>query len=148
MDKKEINFEAAVGSEFPTKVIPLINNAKKSIRIIVFDWRWYPNDIGCACQLFNQSIIRARKRNIPISVMTNIQDVVKTLQASKINAKKPQSKRLLHSKMMIIDDEILILGSHNYSQSAFTMNQEMSVIIHAKGQLDRYISYFNKVWLS
>jgi len=148
MTDQNIVLDAAVGYEFPEKVIPLIELAKKSIKIIVFDWRWYPSDIGCSCQLFNQSIIRARKREIPISVMSNMPDVVRILKASKISAKKPESKRMLHSKMMIIDDEILIIGSHNYTQSAFTKNQEISVIIRAKGQLERYISYFNKVWRS
>lgn len=147
MSDEKMSFETVVGSEFPKKVIPLINSAKKSIKIIVFDWRWYPNDLGGACQLFNNSVISAAKRNIPVKVMTNISDVIRILNSNKVLAKKPTSKGLLHSKLMIIDDEIVVLGSHNYTQNAFTMNQEVSVIINAKNQLDRFISYFDKIWL-
>lgn len=145
MSNESVFFEPVVGSEFPDKLIPLINEAKKSIKIIVFDWRWYPNDLGGACQLFNNAIVRAAQRNVSVNVMTNIYDVIKILRLNKISAKKPQSKKLLHSKLMIIDDEIVILGSHNYTQNAFTMNQEMSVILYAKDQAQRFIKYFDSV---
>ena len=145
MPALNIEFEAVVGPEFPNKVIPLIHEAKQSIKIIVFDWRWYPNDLGGACQLFNQSIIRAVQRHVSVTVMTNISEVIKILRLNKISARKPHSRKLLHSKLMIIDDQIVILGSHNYTQNAFNINQEMSVIIKAKGQIDRFIKYFDYV---
>ena len=141
-------FEAVVGSDFPKKVVQLINEAKKSVKIIVFDWRWYPSDLGGVCQLFNQSIISCARRNVPVNVMTNASDVIKILNENKVKAKKPESKRLLHSKLMIIDDEIVIIGSHNYTQNAFARNQEISVIIKAKNQLDRFVHYFDSIWRS
>jgi len=42
-------FEYISGREYPVKVIPLIEQSVKSIKIIVFDWRWYPQMPG---QLF------------------------------------------------------------------------------------------------
>jgi phosphatidylserine/phosphatidylglycerophosphate/cardiolipin synthase-like enzyme len=148
MTNEEMYFEAVVGSEFPKKVIPLIEEAKKSIKIIVFDWRWYPMDIGSSCQLFNQTIIRVAQKGLDVKVLTNVSDVVKVLRDNKVSAKKPESKKLLHSKIMIIDDEIIILGSHNYTKNAFELNHEISVIIKAKFELERFIKYFDYVWQS
>ncbi len=54
--------ETIIGKEFPQKVIPLIEQAKTSIDIVVFDWRWYPQDPGASVQLFNQAIVRAVRR--------------------------------------------------------------------------------------
>ena len=51
-----------IGKEFGPKVIPLIKQARKSIDIIVFDWRWYPDQIGSAIQRFNNAIITASKK--------------------------------------------------------------------------------------
>jgi len=85
---------------------------------------------------------------VPVNVMTNASDVIKILNENKVKAKKPESKRLLHSKLMIIDDEIVIIGSHNYTQNAFARNQEISVIIKAKNQLDRFVHYFDSIWRS
>ena len=138
--------EAIIGKQFPQKVIPLIENAKQSIKIVVFDWRWYPNDPANPVQLFNQAIIRAKRRGVDVKVITNIDDIIKILNTEKIEAKKPNTSKLIHSKMMIIDDKILILGSHNYTQSAFTMNHEASVVIEGEGQLDDFIKYFHNLF--
>jgi len=138
--------EAIIGKQFPQKVIPLIENAKQSIKIVVFDWRWYPNDPANPVQLFNQAIIRAKRRGVDVKVITNIDDIIKILNTEKIEAKKPNTPKLIHSKMMIIDDKILILGSHNYTQSAFTMNHEASVVIESESELDNFIKYFHNLY--
>lgn len=134
--------EAIIGKEFPEKVIPLIDEAKRSIRIVVFDWRWYPDDPANPVQLFNQALVRAVRRGVDIKVITNTDGILKTLSSLKIQTKKWISKNVLHGKMMIIDDEILVIGSHNYTMYAFTMNQEVSVIIREAGSLDRFNQFF------
>lgn len=138
--------EAIIGKQFPDKVIPLIENAKQSIKIVVFDWRWYPNDPANPVQLFNQAIIRARRRGVDVKVITNIQDVITILKNEKIEAKKPLTEKLIHTKMMIIDDEVLILGSHNYTQNAFTMNHEVSMIHKGKEELDEFNKFFHNLF--
>ena len=140
--------EAIIGKQFPDKVIPLIENAKNSIKIVVFDWRWYPNDPANPVQLFNQAIIRAKRRGVNVKVVTNISDIIKILTTEKIEAKKPATPKLIHSKMMIIDDKILILGSHNYTQSAFTMNHEISAIIKGREDLAGFLKFFNDLFLN
>jgi len=141
------NIESIFGDEFPKKVLPLIESAKSNIKIIVFDWRWYPSDPGCACQLFNNALIRARKRGVIVSVLTNCDDTLQVLRQNGIIAKKPISKRLLHSKMMIIDQKILIIGSHNYTQNAFTSNFEASAILLGCDDLAKFDQYFNSLFV-
>lgn len=142
-DISKIQTNAIIGGQFPKIVIPKINEAKTSIKIIVFDWRWYPNDAGNPCQLFNQAIVRAVGRGVRVDVITNNFDVVATLKEVGANAKKLITKNLVHAKLMLIDDKILILGSHNYTQSAFTMNFEVSVLIENSDNLSEFINYFN-----
>ena len=60
------------GSQFPKIVIPLIESAKSSIKVVVFDWRWYPHDAGKSVQLFNQSIVRAARRGCEVSGIVNL----------------------------------------------------------------------------
>jgi len=40
---------------------------------------------------------------------------------------------------MIIDNRILIIGSHNYTQSAFQMNMETSLIIENDSTVERFL---------
>jgi phosphatidylserine/phosphatidylglycerophosphate/cardiolipin synthase-like enzyme len=134
--------QAIIGGQFPKIVIPKIDEAKISIKIVVFDWRWYPNDMGNPCQLFNQSIVRAVGRGVRVSVVTNNSDILATLKEIGATAQKLITKNLVHAKLMIIDDKILILGSHNYTQSAFTMNYEVSILLDNPDNLGDFINYF------
>lgn len=139
-------YEVIVGRAFPEKVIPLIDEAKKSIEIIVFDWRWYPQDIGSPVQLFNQSLVRAVRRGVIVRTLTNTEEIIKTLNEVNVKAKKLYSKKLLHIKMMIIDDETIIIGSHNYTQNAFQMNYELSVILEKVGADNEFKKFFNQIY--
>jgi phosphatidylserine/phosphatidylglycerophosphate/cardiolipin synthase-like enzyme len=140
--------ETIIGREFPEKVIPLIEAAKKSIEIIVFDWRWYPQDPGASVQLFNQAIIRAARRDVKIRVIANCEDIIKILTGQNIEAKKLVSKKLVHCKLMIIDGQDIVIGSHNYTQSAFQMNYELSLILFGPENVAEFSSFFNNLFAS
>jgi len=135
-----------IGKEFPEKVIPLIEQAKKSIFIIVYDWRWYPDQIGSTIQKFNNAIIIASRKNKKVKVITNRPYVNEILPQLNIRIKKPHSKRALHTKLMIIDGKTAILGSHNYTMNAFTINHEVSVILQDEQIVNRLSLYFENLW--
>lgn len=138
--------ETIIGKEFPKKVIPLIEQAKTSIDIVVFDWRWYPQDPGNPVQLFNQAIVRACRRGVKVRVIANNNEIISTLKSLGVQAKKLLTKNLVHSKLMLIDGETAIMGSHNYTQSAFTMNFEVSTILKGREELQRFVDYFNNLF--
>jgi phosphatidylserine/phosphatidylglycerophosphate/cardiolipin synthase-like enzyme len=138
--------ETIVGKEFHKKVIPLIDNAKRSIKIVVFDWRWYPNLPENPVQLFNQSLVRASRRGVNVSALCNSDDITDTLKSVGISAKRYKGSRLLHTKLIIIDEEILIIGSHNYTASAMQHNLELSISLKAPSGLERIIAYFNNLY--
>lgn len=134
------------GQEFSKKVIPLIDSAQHTIKIIVFDWRWYPMDPSNPVQLFNQAFVRAKNRGVKIEVISNTEETLRTLKSLGIDAKRPSIKNLIHAKMMLIDGKTLIIGSHNYTQSAFTMNYEVSIIIENFEKADAVNQFFNNLF--
>ena len=138
--------ETIIGKEFPEKVIPLIKNAKHSIDIIVYEWRWYPNQPGSTIQKFNNSLIDAVRKSKKMRIITNSYQILKLLEGIKIKTKNLHSKRLLHTKLMIIDNKIAILGSHNYTMNAFNINHEVSVIIQEEQVVKRLKTYFENLW--
>ncbi len=135
-----------IGKEFPTAVIPLIRAAQKSLDVVVFDWRWYGGDVSNPVQQFNRAIFEAVKRNVKVRVITNARDVIARMKTHGIQAEKLVTSKLVHSKLMIIDDEVVILGSHNYTQSAFCMNLEASIIVKHKATAEEYKKYFLNIW--
>lgn len=134
------------GRQFPAVVIPLIEAAKNSIDIVVYAWVWYPSDPGAVCQLFNQAIIRAARRHVKIRVITNNTKTIQALQSQDIEAKALQTTKLVHAKLMIIDSEKVITGSHNYTQFAFHINFELSVILDDKNIAADFNIFFNNLW--
>lgn len=138
--------QSIIGREFPDKVIPLIQNAQHTIKVIVFDWRLYPNDPANSVQIFNSAIAGACRRGVAVSCIANHTDIISALKTIGCEAKKLSAPNLVHVKMMLIDDKILVVGSHNYTQHAFTMNYELSVIIDDQPDLSRFTDFFNNLW--
>lgn len=140
------NMEAIIGREFPEKVIPLIDQAKNTIDVVVFDWRWYPQNPGSPVQLFNQAIARAIKRGVVVRAIANTPQIVSILNNIGARAKKLTTPHLVHAKIMIIDDQFLIIGSHNYTETAFLMNFEVSVIVEDEKTIKRVKEFFNNLY--
>lgn len=140
--------ETIIGSQFPKKVIPLIEEAKKIIEIIVFDWRWYPQDPGASVQLFNQAIVRAVRRGVKVRAIVNNDEIMRVLKEVGCEAKRLKTSSLVHCKFLLIDDKIAVIGSHNYTQSAFQMNLEVSVISDDSNNILELKNYFQNLWLN
>ena len=138
--------QTIIGKNYPKMVIPLIDKAVNSIKIVVFDWRWYGEDPANPCQLFNASIVRACKRGVNIQACVNSNAIALPLRENGINVKIPISKNLIHTKFIIIDDAFLIMGSHNFSQAAFTTNFETSVVLDDPLQINDFVLFFNNIW--
>ncbi len=139
---ENLKIETAIGREFPKKVTPLIEQAKKSIEIIVYDWGWYPNEIGEKIQLFNNAIVKAKNRGVVVKVVVLKRLIAEILRREGIMVKRIESSKLLHIKLMIIDNQIVIVGSHNYTKNAFNINFEASVILRDEETTKRFKDYF------
>ncbi len=142
-----MNNQILLSREFPKVVIPLIKNAKKSIDIIVFDWGWYPDEIGEPIQIFNNSIYNANKHGVKVRALVQKRLIKIILEKLNIDVKVLHSSKLLHIKLMIIDGEIAILGSHNYTKNAFNVNHEVSIITRQEEDIKQLQTYFNNLFL-
>ena len=143
---KDLQTIPVIGKEFADKIIPLVEQSKKSIDIIVYDWKWYPDQIGSGIQRFNNTIITAAKKGKRVRVITTSPYIDKILSGLNIKTKRWTSRKTLHTKLTLIDGRIAILGSHNYTMNAFTINYEVSVIIQDEAVVKRLNQYFENLW--
>ena len=120
-----------IGKEFADKVIPYVDEAKKNIDIVMFDWRWYASNPNSAVSRFNQSVVRAVNRGVSVRAIVNNADILPRLSTLGIKAGRAPYGRLLHAKIMYIEEKVLITGSHNYTQSGFQTNLEISVVLES-----------------
>jgi len=125
-------------------IIKNIDNAKKFIGIAMYTF----TDREIA-----QAIIRAKDRGVDIKIY---------LDRSQVNAKYSKSRYffnngiseikissnnyIMHNKFAIIDNEIVITGSYNWTASAGERNNENLLVIDNKIIINKYQTQFNYLW--
>lgn len=139
-------FLPIVGADYPKQVIPLISTAKKNIDIVVYDWRWYANQPAHSVQRFNIALINAVKRGVEVRAVVNHGTFIPLFNKVGIKARQIKSKRVVHSKFIIIDNEILIIGSHNFTRNAFGSNIETSLALTLPKDQTRFFEFFNNLY--
>lgn len=137
-----------IGKEYADVLIKSIDDAKISIRILAYDWRWYSTQIGSRIQKFNRAIVVAKRRGVNIEVVLNSQGISRTLKSLGIKVFVTNSSRKMHIKLVLIDEKIAIIGSHNLTISGFELNHEMSLVVDAPDVVARCTDFFKNVCLT
>jgi phosphatidylserine/phosphatidylglycerophosphate/cardiolipin synthase-like enzyme len=137
---------AIIAQRYPQIVTPLIEAAKANIDIIVYDWRWYPTVSGGAVSQFNAAIVAAARRGVKVRALVTNGEVKSRLLSHGIDARVLKTDRMLHTKMILIDDTELIIGSHNFTQRAFSLNEEASVLVSFGSADHEFKVYFEHLW--
>ena len=135
-----------IGADFGKQLIPLIDEAKKNIEIVSYDWRWYADQNGHPVQQFNMAIVRAVQRGVLVRAVLNSSDLLPLLTKLNIRARCMKDKRTLHAKMILIDGKTLVIGSHNITRNAFTHNVEVSVVVEIPPEITRLAEFFENLY--
>lgn len=145
------------GSYFYDDLIEAIENSKNSIKIVQYQWKWNVHERHGKVQRLGASILRANKRGVAISVILNTESPNSHL--TKINrvthdalcregiqVRNRNPSGLLHTKLWIIDSNIVYVGSHNISVRSLSINEEMTVKIESPEIAEYMNIYFNLLW--
>lgn len=109
------------------RIIQLIDSAKKSIKIAMFTW---------TRKDFAKAVVTAARRGVKVSVVMDRYagkgagiEIAGFLCRCQVPIAFSSGQGLLHYKMMIIDDKILVNGSANWTKAAFTQNDDCIMIL-------------------
>lgn len=125
-------------------LVPLINSAKTYIYV--------PNFLFTHPKLV-EALKDAHRRGLNIKMITDATNIgtrhsaFKDLRHSGIPIKVENYAGKMHAKAMIIDDEYLVLGSTNFSNSAENRNDENMLIIKSPRLTKLYKDYFEYFWV-
>lgn len=124
-------------------IIPLIKKSKKSIFVPAFliTDKWLADELIAANArgVEVRVILDALSSNSPYSQ-------IHRLRASGVQVKVENYAGKIHSKSIIIDDEIVVLGSMNFSMSGQNHNDENVVIIKHPKMAQEYRKFFDYLW--
>lgn len=135
-----------INGAFRKEVVPLINAAKVSIEVLMFEWRWYKQDVSSDASLLNQTLLRAVRRGVKVRGLVNTATQMTALKAVGFDVRTNDAGTLLHTKCIVIDGKIAIMGSHNLTNNAMRANIEASLILENEEVAKQMQAYFESLW--
>lgn len=139
-------------------LIRALKTAQKKIRIIMFfmaykDEEKYPTD------KIMDEIMKARQRGVDVKIILD-KDAEGDVYGSRIINYEAYKKfikngidvlfdfeeKVTHSKIVIIDDEHVIVGSHNFTAGSFYAYDDKSIYVESKDFNEKVSSYFDELW--
>lgn len=123
-------------------IINLIGSANRSIHILIYSFTL--DSIGDA-------LIAAYRRGVDVRVVFEKDQITRyseywRLREAGVPVRNDTNPYLMHNKVMIVDSEIVVTGSYNWSESAEERNNENIVIIRSKKIAEGYERIFEEIW--
>lgn len=147
------------GNDYFPEVKKLIGSAKSSIYISMYIATYYPDYPKSLPNQLLQELVNAQQRGVEVKVILEqgrvsspkgeYNDMAYFFLKDKgiaVDYDTPATK--LHDKLIIIDEYITIIGSHNWSANALKENHEVSVVIKSQELAKRFIHEIQSIQLS
>lgn len=129
------------GGKTEPAILKEINNAKKSIRFMQFSFTSKP----IADAMINKCKQKISCEGIYDTCQINKYSTYSMLKNSKISLYKDGNQALMHQKVIIIDDKVVITGSYNLSNNAEHNNNENTLIIKSDNIAKTYNSEYERL---
>lgn len=146
-----------ISKNYVPLVAPRLRAARFSIEVVMYLWGWYAYRSSTLVQRLNYEFLAAARRGVKVRVLLNSDHVggnisrinsqtAHELQRAGVAVKIDTTGQLTHAKMVIIDREIVVLGSHNFSERSMNSNNETSVIIRDKLAASQFGRIFEQLF--
>jgi phosphatidylserine/phosphatidylglycerophosphate/cardiolipin synthase-like enzyme len=130
--------------EVVEKLVPLLEGAQSSIRFMAYSFTH--DAIGqamrdrAAAGVAVQGVFEDRQAGNDYSEYNRLSRV------DGVEVRLDGNPYIMHHKVIVIDDETVILGSFNFSASADEKNDENVLVIHSADFAAHYLAEFRRVW--
>ena len=124
-------------------LIKHIDASKKTIKVMAY---------GFTAMSLSDSLIKAHRRGVKVQLLQdeksagNNSDAVNQLIAAGIEVRSDGKHAIQHNKVMILDDDIVITGSYNFTKSAEVRNAENIIILKSAYAAKRYADNWVAHW--
>lgn len=138
--------EVISSSQFVQKVVPRIDATMHTIDCVVFQWRLALHDEKSPVTILIRALQSAVMRGVRVRIIVNSETLRARLAGCGFDVKHIYQRKLLHVKMMVLDDRTAIVGSHNYTDSAMRHNLELSIAAYFPDKENGCSHFFRELW--
>lgn len=141
IDRRKPVINEAHFQDIQNMIISAIENARVSIRVVM---AWFTNDI-----LFNK-LLEKHNQGIDVKIViyddgVNEKHGVDLSQLPHSKIKRAARGGLMHDKFCVIDNQIVITGSYNWTNNAETRNDENITVLNDPEQATKYSEEYRRL---
>ena len=129
----------------------LIGSAESSIHMVMFEIKYYDKYPNSDVNQLVERLIERNSAGVDVRIIVDqfLTDsrAVEIFEKTGVDIKWDSTKLTTHSKLLIIDGRIVVVGSTNWSYYSFSKNHESNVVIYDKETAKKFEEYFELVWL-
>ena len=124
-------------------LIKHIDASKKTIKVMAYGFTAIP---------LSDALVKAHRRGVKVQLLQdeksagNNSDAVNQLIAAGIEVRSDGKHAIQHNKVMLLDDDIVITGSYNFTKSAEVRNAENIIILKSAYAAKRYADNWAAHW--
>lgn len=124
------------------QIIHWISRANVSIHILIYSFTLDP---------IRDALIEAHRKGVEVMIVFEKGQISKyseyqMLKDAGVEVRNDTNPKLMHNKIMIIDNVIVVTGSYNWSRNAEEYNNENILIIRSTHVAAIYEEEFEKIW--
>jgi len=136
----------------------LLKTAKNKIRLVMFFFTFHDKKSHPSDKVMEE-LVKAKERGVDVKVILDHQDEDDPKASSVINKGAFDYLRknhvpvtfdteeiATHSKLLLVDDGHVVIGSHNWTAGSFFNYRDTSVYVNSARLSDIYDSHFESLW--
>ena len=155
--EKMVNITILQDEDFLPAAKALVFNAMSSIYISTFKTEIVLKRRGEKLKGFYDFLVLRRKEGVDVRLLTNKQGeqghvphtnayVTNYLKKKGIQVRFLRNSQICHAKMLIVDNQYAIIGSHNLSLKSCHSNFEVSYLIKSAEMVSELANVFIETW--
>jgi len=127
-----------------------LQNAQHSIHIVAFELKYYEDYPDSNQNKIVEALVDAHERGVDVRVIVDEyskeNNAYEFLTGRGIQIRYDSEAVTTHSKLVIIDGRIVILGSTNFSYYGLEKNHEADILVDAEHVAEYFEGYFEELW--
>jgi phosphatidylserine/phosphatidylglycerophosphate/cardiolipin synthase-like enzyme len=151
---EDVGIQVINDRDYYPAVKELFEEADDSIHIVLYGSKYYTFDSrGDNVQVNSllEELGEAAERGVDVKVVFDeswdgIVDTAIHLKSLGVDVVFDKKGKTTHSKFIVMDGKIVVVGSTNWSYSALQKNHEANVLIHSSEIASEYEDYFDEIW--